>query len=246
MDDKYNEAIDLYMAGKYREAIEAMALSKTVAPDVYQQFVKQCRNLDPQIAEEAPAVNQPVVEETTEQVKPLSSQTVQADKSKKGMVLNAVIALLVIANLTVAFLWIKGCMSPKSVMEDDIDKVSELLKIDKIDTRNDSISYALGCYSAEIQLSTPNQPIITFDETARLKVYAGMYQEMKNPSNDNRKIAIGQALPHTINPDLENRSNVGEINGDAVFQGIYDVATTGRNPLLGYEECGTILRNSFK
>jgi len=53
MDDKYNEAIDLYMAGKYREAIDSMAQSKTVAPDVYQQFVKQCRAIDPTQAAQA-------------------------------------------------------------------------------------------------------------------------------------------------------------------------------------------------
>lgn len=45
MDEKYNEALDLYQAGEYEKAIKAMAQSKAVAPEVYQQFVQQCRNL---------------------------------------------------------------------------------------------------------------------------------------------------------------------------------------------------------
>ena len=68
---------------------------------------------------------------------------------------------------------------------------------------------------------------------------------MKNPSNDNRKNTILLGLQHAA-PDLGNRSTVGEINGDAMFQGIYDVATTGRNTLLTMEECGTMVRTSFR
>lgn len=85
MDEKYNEALDLYQAGEYEKAIEAMAQSKAVAPEVYQQFVQQCRNLMGQTV-------------PTQAANPDNTSTIVKVR-KKHMLIGGVLALLGILGL---------------------------------------------------------------------------------------------------------------------------------------------------
>ena len=235
MDDKYNEAIDLYMAGRYSEAIEAMAQSKTVAPDVYQQFVQQCRNLSPQ-STASQSYN----------TKTHQSAKVPSFKSSKEKFLTVIIAVLVLANITVGFFWIKGCLNPKSVMEEDVVTVNKLLNTKVIPNRIDSISYALGCHMGNESLKNPS---FTFDDVnseIRSQVYAGMLRAMLTPISEERAEGIICGLQHAPNIEIEKYSKVGKLEGDAIFQGVVDVATSERTTLLSTEEYGEIVRNSFE
>lgn len=244
MDEKYNEAIDLYLAGRYAEAIETMAKSKTVAPDAFQEFVKQCRKLDPHMeVKDQTDINQ-ANEEIQLKEQPGVSVPNSFAKQKKMMILNVVIGILIAVNLTISVLWIKGCISPQSVMNNDMDRVSELEKKRNLKTQNDSVSYAEGCYIAQIWLSDPNNQLYSYDELGRRKIYAGMYQGMKSPFDEIQYSNILLGLQHTVNTEIESHWTAGKLEGDAIFQGIYDVAITGRNTIISAEECGSILRNS--
>lgn len=166
-----------------------------------------------------------------------------APKSKKEKMLNGVIALLIIANLTVAFFWIKDCLTPKSIIGEDVEKVSKLMTKKDLSTRIDSVSYALGSWCAD---NTPNVSTIkAFDDMSRIKFYAGMLRGSLTPQNQARNTIISEALQH-VNPDIEKYSTVGELNGDAIFQGVYDGATSGRTYLLTNEELQSISQTSFK
>lgn len=166
-----------------------------------------------------------------------------APKSKKEKMLNGVIALLIIANLTVGFFWIKDCLTPKSIIGEDVEKVSKLMTKKDLSTRIDSVSYALGSWCAD---NTPNVSTIkAFDDMSRIKFYAGMLRGSLTPQNQARNTIISEALQH-VNPDIEKYSTVGELNGDAIFQGVYDGATSGRTYLLTNEELQSISQTSFK
>lgn len=243
MDDKYNEAIDLYMAGRYSEAIEAMAQSKTVAPDVYQQFVQQCRNLSPQSEEIKQSSQDSSSPEEASTPREHISHRIKGNSRvnlrDKGTLLNAAIVLLIAANLTVGILWIKNCLFPSTVRERDFAITEKLISYDDLATRADSMSYALGC-----SLGSSNN--LPDDEELRKNFYSGVYHGLATPLSENRRKDIDLIFQHMILPDLQKRSKVGELDGDIYFQGMVDAgSTSGQNKLISSDEAQTIILDSF-
>lgn len=95
----------------------------------------------------------PSIKEHNSENKSVSART---SKPTKEIILNATIGALVIANLTVGFFWIWGYTHPKSIMESDKEAVTRLITMKNLPNRTDSISYALGCWSAENVLKNAN------------------------------------------------------------------------------------------
>lgn len=83
--------------------------------------------------------------EQNSSVPDVKSKKVEISKTSMISIPNIVIVLLVIANLTVGFFWIRSCMTPKSVMQEDLDAVASLLSKKTLINKTDSISYAIGC-----------------------------------------------------------------------------------------------------
>lgn len=104
MDEKYNEAIDLYMAGKYDEAIAAMAQSKTVDAEVYKQFVQQCRNLNSQelkITSKSCDKHQhdpEIIQETNHEERPISKNS----RKKLYMICGVSVMLIVVIIIAIS------------------------------------------------------------------------------------------------------------------------------------------------
>lgn len=248
MDEKYNEAIDLYMAGKYDEAIAAMAQSKSVTAEVYKQFVQQCR----QLSLENGDVPQPTIEDQaktpviTEPEQPITNKNARKSfKMTKDKILSGVIALLILANLTVVFFWVKNCLQPKSVMDGDMEMVERFISEHRLSNQVDSISYAVGCFTAENHMQSSAAQIFSLREIDRQKMYAGMYRASITPNFEQRREILNECFQNMINATIDEHSKVGKLDGDIIFQGIVDVATTGRNPILSIDEFGEISRNSF-
>lgn len=91
-----------------------------------------------------------------------------------------------------------------------------------------------------------NDQIRSLDEINRNKWYAGLLRGLKTPNQESRKYIISDGLQHGRLPEIEEMSTVGKLDGDAIFQGVYDVATSGRTPLLNYAESSSIVISSFK
>lgn len=190
-------------------------------------------------------LDKPASMERTDSHSSEKSRRAQTDIPAKVKVLNVAIVILIIANLTVGFFWIKGCLNPKSVMENDVKVVTNLLSKKSLSNRTDSISYALGCYAAE----NGNQNVLAQwrlnEEKARVKTYAGMLRGLISPNSEKRNEAISVALQNVWEPNIESKSTVGKLERDAVFQGLYDINSTGKGPLLTYEELNSISTQCF-
>lgn len=248
MDEKYNEAIDLYLAGKYDEAIAAMAQSKSVDAEVYKQFVQQCR----QLSSENGDVSQPPIEDQAktpiviEPEQPITDKNARESfKMTKDRILSGVIALLILANLTVAFFWIKGCLQPKSVMDGDMEMVERFISEHHLSNQVDSISYAVGSITADNHKQAIAAQIFSLREIDRQKMYAGMYRASITSNFEKRRGILNECFQNMIDATIDEHSKVGKLDGDIIFQGVVDVATTGRNPILTYDEFGEISRSSF-
>lgn len=190
-------------------------------------------------------LDKPASMERTDSHPSEKSKRAKTDIPAKEKVLNAAIVILIIANLTVGFFWIKGWLNPKSVMENDVKVVTNLLSKKSLSNRTDSISYALGCYAAE----NANQNVLAQwrlnEEKARVKTYAGMLRGLISPNSEKRNEAISIALQNVWEPNIESKSTVGKLERDAVFQGLYDINSTGKGPLLTYEELNSISTQYF-
>jgi len=187
--------------------------------------------------------------DTSSEAKPVTMgkrETAPSPKSPKGVILNAVIALLIIANLTVGFLWIRGCKGSKSVMEYDIAEVEKLMEKNTLSNRTDSISYAIGSGVAVNAMTNPAFTISSLDEIDRYKVYAGILRALETPTIESRRVLVMECMQHACDPTIQKHSTVGKLDGNIVFQGAFDVATTGRTPLLSNDEFNKVSNSSFK
>lgn len=152
---------------------------------------------------------------------------------KKVKIMNIAIALLVIANIAVGIFFFKS--RSQSVVNKDIAKASELLKKKDLQGSVDSLSYAIGSFIAASSGVSPNSGLSSSWDP----FYAGMYRGLITPISvftEDRRTAIKDGLNNVTRIDIDDHSSVGSLNGEIIFQGIFDVSTKGRTPLISNEE----------
>ena len=151
----------------------------------------------------------------------------------KKTIANVTIALLVIANIAVGICLFQS--RPQSVVHKDLTKVAELLRKKDLHGRIDSLSYALGSFTAASSGLNSN----SFLSSSMKPLYAGMYRgfiTLTSVFNDERREAINAGLNNVTRIDIDDFSKVGKLDGDFIFQGMFDVSIQGRKPLLTVEE----------
>lgn len=161
----------------------------------------------------------------------------------KKTIANVTIALLVIANIAVGICLFQS--RPQSVVHKDLAKAAELLRKKDLHGSIDSLSYALGSFTVASSGLNSN----SFLSSSMKPLYAGMYRGFITPTsvfNDERREAINAGLNNVTRIDIDDFSKVGKLDGDIIFQGMFDVSTQSRKPLLTVEESIEITNKYLK
>ncbi|MCM1142174.1 MAG: zinc ribbon domain-containing protein [Muribaculum sp.] len=158
---------------------------------------------------------------------------------------NLLIILLIIANVAVGAFWIKGLISPESVVTVEKNEAAKLLSYKTLNNRADSISYALGCLKAN-GLQAPKSEA----EAKALKEYLGGmlygYSHSNEMGSTSRIGSINFGGQYGLDPQINEISLVGDLDWEILYQAIYDVNKSGRNTLLTQGEMESTIKSSFK
>ena len=163
----------------------------------------------------------------------------------KGKVSNLIIILLIIANVAVGAFWIKGLISPTSVVVAENNKATKLLNLKTLNTRADSISYALGCSMANaIQAPKSEAERKTLEEYLGGMLYG--FSHSNELESTSRLGLMNLGVQYGFDPQINEISLVGDLDWDVFYQAIYDTNKSGRNQLLTQGEMDSTIKTSFK